>query len=291
MSPARVPSDRTTQIRRVLLGLLVANLAVVGAKFFIGVATRSLAVLGDALHSSVDAINNLLALTVMWIAAHAPDEEHPYGHTKFETLGALGTVVFLSVSGFELIRGSIARLIQGAAPLEMSNQQLAILGSTLIVNIGVTLYENRRGRELASEILLADAAHTRADVFITLAVLTGVVLAREGYGVADPLLGLLVAMTIAWAAWSIIRRSVPVLVDEHALPAERIRETAEEVSGVHSAYQIRSRGAPQQRFAEVTIGVDRNATVEAAHRIADGVEARLRERLQLHEVVVHIEPC
>jgi cation diffusion facilitator family transporter len=291
MSPVRVPRDRTTQIRRVLVGLLVANLAVVGAKSFIGATTHSLAVLGDALHSSVDAINNVLALTVMWIAAHEPDEEHPYGHTKFETLGALGTVVFLSVSGFELIRGSIARLIQGAEPLVMSNQQLAILGSTLVVNTGVALYENRRGRELASEILLADAAHTRADVFITIAVLTSVMLARAGYGVADPLLGLMVAITIAWVAWSIIRRSVPVLVDQHALPAERIRETAEEVSGVHSAYRIRSRGAPHLRFAEVTIGVDGNASVEAAHRIADAVEARLRERLQLHEVVVHIEPC
>ncbi|MBI4503406.1 MAG: cation transporter [Gemmatimonadetes bacterium] len=291
MSPARVPRDRTTQIRRVLFGLLVANLAVVGAKFVIGLSSRSLAVIGDGVHSSVDAINNVLALAVMWVAAREPDEEHPYGHTKFETLGALAIVMFLSISGFELVRGALIRLVQGSPPLAMSQVQFGILGSTLLVNTMVAVYENRRGHQLDSDILLADAAHTRVDVFITIAVLGGVLLARAGYGFADPIMALVVAGMIVWVAWGIVRRSVPVLVDEHALPAVVIRETAEEVTGVHSAYQIRSRGAPHLRFAEVTIAVDRGASVEAAHRIADAVEDALREKLQLHEVVVHIEPC
>jgi cation diffusion facilitator family transporter len=155
----------------------------------------------------------------------------------------------------------------------------------------VAIYEARRGRELASDLLLADAAHTRADVFITLGVLGGVFLTRAGFHYADPILALLVAGVIVWAAWGVIQRAVPVLVDEHALPADRIRDTAQQVSGVHSAYQIRSRGAPHQRFAEVTIAVDGSATVEAAHGIADAVEQRLRDQLQLHEVIVHIEPC
>jgi cation diffusion facilitator family transporter len=291
MSPARGPRDRTTQIRRVLLGLLIANLAVVGAKFVIGATTRSLAVLGDAVHSSVDAVNNVLALTVMFVAAREPDEEHPYGHTKFETLGALAIVMFLSVGCFELVKGSVLRLIRGAEAVPVSNGQLGVLAATLGVNIAVTIYEARRGRELQSDILLADAAHTRADVFITLGVLGGLLLNRAGFPFADSLVALVVAVMLMWAAWSIIRRSVPVLVDEHALPANVIRDAAQQVTGVHSAYQIRSRGAPHQRFAELTISVDGAATVEAAHQIADNVEQRLRDQLQLHEVIVHIEPC
>jgi cation diffusion facilitator family transporter len=291
MSPARAPRDRTTQIKRVLVGLLIANLAVLGAKFIIGATTGSLAVLGDAVHSSVDAVNNVLALGVMWIAAREPDEEHPYGHTKFETLGALAIVIFLSVGGFELAKGSIVRLVQGTIPLTISGTQLAILGSTLVVNTAVAIYETRRGHELHSDILLADAAHTRADVFITIGVIAGLVLTRAGFAFADPLVALVVVVMIVWVAWGIVRRAVPVLVDEHALPANLIRETAEQVNGVRSAYQIRSRGAPHLRFAEVTIAVDGNATVEAGHRIADAVEQRLREQLQLHEVAVHIEPC
>jgi cation diffusion facilitator family transporter len=292
MSPARADArDRTTQIQRVLLGLLVANLAVAGAKFVIGFATQSLAVLSDAVHSSVDTVNNVLALAVIGVAARAPDEDHPYGHTKFETLGALAIVVFLSISGFEVVKGAVSRLSAGAAPLEISNLQLGVLASTLVINSVVALYEGHRGRRLGSDLLIADAAHTRADVLITSSVIAGVMLSRGGFGFADPIVALMVAGAIVWIAFGVVRRSVPVLVDEHAVPADTIRAAAERVAGVHSAYQIRSRGSPHQRFAEVTIAVERTATVEAAHAIADVVETRLRDELQLHVVVVHIEPC
>ena len=291
MSPARVPRDRTTQIKRVLIGLLLANLAVVGAKFVIGTTTGSLAVIGDAVHSSVDAVNNVLALTVMWVAAREADEDHPYGHTKFETLGALAIVVFLSIGGFELVKGAVTRLVHGSEPLAISGPQIGVLVGTLVINSVVAIYESRRGHDLQSDLLLADAAHTRADVFITGGVLAGVGLSRAGFAFADPLVALIVAGVIVWVAWGIIKRSVPVLVDENALPAAIIQETAEQVTGVRSAYQIRSRGAPHHRFAEVTIAVNGGATVEAAHQIADAVENRLREHLQVHEIVVHVEPC
>src|SRR3970040_1254963 len=150
--------DRTARIKRVLLGLLVANVAVVGAKFAIGVSTGSLSVLGDGVHSAVDAMNNVLALAVTHIAAKAPDEDHPYGHTKFETLGALAIVVFLSISGFELVKGAVARLLGGSPPLTISDLQISVLLGTLAVNTAVAWYEARRGVELGSDLLLADAA-------------------------------------------------------------------------------------------------------------------------------------
>jgi cation diffusion facilitator family transporter len=286
-----VARDRSAQIQWVLISLLVANLAVVGAKFFIGLTTGSLAVFGDAVHSSVDAMNNVLALVVIRIATRAPDEDHPYGHTKFETLGALVIVAFLSVSGFELVKGAVTRLARGAETLEISGLQIALLISTLVVNTFVALYESRRGRELNSEILMADAAHTKADVLITIGVLTGVILARAGFGYADPVVALLVAGAIVVIAAGIVSRSVPVLVDQHALPAGQIQRVAESVGGVSSAYDIRSRGSPDRRFAELTIAVDRDATVEATHQIADDVEQKLRQELRFHEIVVHIEPC
>ena len=96
--------DTTSAVRRVLIGLLGANLVVVAAKLYIGVVSGSLAVLGDALHSSVDSLYNVLGLIVIRVAARAPDEDHPYGHGKFETLGALAIVVFLSITCFELVR-------------------------------------------------------------------------------------------------------------------------------------------------------------------------------------------
>ena len=283
--------DGVALVRRVLLALLLANLAVVGVKAVIAVRANSLAILGAALDSAVDALNNGLAMLLVQVAAKEPDEEHPYGHGKFETLGTLAIVGFLSVSCFELVRGAVNHLTSDGHPVIVTDFQLAVLVLTVGVNVLVAWYEQRRGGELGSQLLIADASHTRADVFVTVGVLVGVLLARQGWWWADPVVAIGVAGVILRVAYGIVSRAVPVLVDQRALPPSEIQGTAEEVRGVKSAYRIRSRGAPPLRYAEVTISVDRGANVADAHAIADEVEERLKRNLQLHEVIVHVEPC
>src|SRR6184192_1636027 len=125
-------------VRRVFIGLLVANLAVVGVKLAVGLSSGSLAVLGGAVDSCVDALNNVLALIVVRVAAKEPDEDHPYGHGKFETLGALAIVGFLAITCFELIRGAVNELLQGAHRVDVSNWQLGWLALTLGANVLIT---------------------------------------------------------------------------------------------------------------------------------------------------------
>src|SRR2546430_4328880 len=265
----------SAQVRRVFIGLLVANLAVVGVKVAVGLASGSLAVLGGAVDSCVDALNNVLALIVVRVAAKEPDEDHPWGHGKFGPLGALPIVGFLAITCFELIRGGVNELLQGAPPVGVTDSQLAVLVLTLGVNVLIAWYENRRGRELKSELLVADAAHTRADVLITVGVLAGVLFARQGWWWIDPVVAIAVALVIVLVAYRILVRTVPVLVDQRALPTGEIRQTAETVPGVKSAYGIRSRGPSDLRYAEGTIAVDPQADVAAAHAIADPGEDRL----------------
>src|SRR5438105_2010792 len=292
MSPADNALDRSRAVRRVLAGLLVANLAVLITKATIGTLTGSLAVLGDALHSSVDAAYNVLGLVVVRSAAKEPDEDHPYGHGKFETLGALGIVVFLSVTCFELVRSAMSHLGSGGHAVLVTDTGLALLVATLGTNIAVAWYENRRGHQLSSELLIADAAHTRTDIFITIGVLIGVLLSRRGLTWVDPVVAIVIALLIVRVAYQILSRAVPVLVDERAIPAPTIRQTAQAVEGVKSAYGIRSRGGNAGvRYAEVTIAVDSSANVADAHAIADAVEQRLKKDLELEEVTVHVEPC
>ncbi len=283
--------DRTTAIRRVFLGLLAANVAVVAAKVVIGIRAGSLSVLGDAIHSSVDGLNNVIFIVLTRIAAAAPDEDHPYGHGKFEVVGALGIVMFLSISCFELLKGAIGRLLAGADPPNMTALDIAVLAGTLLINVWVAWYEARRGRALGSPLLLADAAHTRADVVITVGVIGGAALTRAGVHNVDPVIALLVTAAIARVGYEIVRGALPILVDERARTEGDIRDAALRVDGVRSATAIKSRSAAGVVFAELTIGVAGTLAVDRAHGIADAVETRLKSELHLDEVVVHIEPC
>ncbi|HYK11899.1 MAG TPA: cation diffusion facilitator family transporter [Gemmatimonadales bacterium] len=285
------PRARTAAVRRVLVGILAANLVVVVIKVGVGLASGSLGVLGSALDSAIDSANNVLALIVTAVAAKAPDEEHPYGHGKFETLGALALVGFLCVSSFELLRGAVNHLSSGGHPLPVTRGQFGALSATLVVNAAVAWYERRRGRALESEILLADSSHTGADVFITLGVLMALILAQQGLWWADPVIAILVVGVILSIAYRVLVRTVPVLVDERVHPPERIAECARGIQGVCDTYDIRSRGGAHGRYAELTISVDGGATVAQAHQIADQVEARLKQQLDLHGVTVHVEPC
>src|SRR5437660_2910377 len=199
-------------VRRVFIGLLVANLAVVGVKLAVGLSSGSLAVLGGAVDSCVDALNNVLALTVVRVASKAPDEDHPYGHGKFETLGALAIVGFLSVTCFELVRGSVKELLAGPHPVTVTDLHIVVLAVTFGMNVVIAWLENRSGRRLGSELLVADAAHTRADAVVTVGVLVGVMFARQGRWWVDPAIAIAVAFVIVRLAYGIVVRTVPVLV-------------------------------------------------------------------------------
>src|SRR5690242_7229773 len=152
---------RSPAVRRVLAHVLLLNGLVVVVKLGVGVRTGSLTVLGAALESALDTLNNLIGMLLVSIAARAPDEDHPYGHDKFETLGALGIVGFLSISCFELMREGVAALIGGGAVTRASPADVTTITMTLAINAFVVWYERRRGREMGSAFLLADAEHTR----------------------------------------------------------------------------------------------------------------------------------
>jgi cation diffusion facilitator family transporter len=281
---------RHRAVRKVLLLTFGANLAVVSAKGVAGFLAQSLSVLADATHSSVDAWNNVMALALASLAAKAPDEEHPYGHAKFETLGALAIAAFLSITVYELVRSAFIRLL-GRGPLPQGTTfAIGVMLLSAIVNLLITRYETRAAKRLRSDILLADAAHTRTDVYASLAVVIGLGLVRLGYPRADALCTLFVAIVIARAGWRILKTTVPILVDERAAAEDTIAGIARSALGVRDCFHVRSRGRAGDVFAELTITVDRSLNVEEAHHIADDVERRVASALGAREVVVHVEP-
>ena len=289
--PPRIGAIRAPEIRTTLLVILLLNAVVVAAKIVVGVRTGALSVLGAALESTFDMLNNIVGIVLVGIAARGPDEDHPYGHEKFETLGALAIVGFLSISCFELLREGVRYVVAGRAPRAPSVPELSIILATMVINFIVVWYERRRGRQLKSAFLLADAAHTGSDVYVTAAALGSLFLARMGYGFIDPVLAIAVALVIARNGYQIVRGTVPVLVDERAVDAAEIRRILSTIPEITDVRTVRSRAmASGVLFAEVTIGVEASTTVEEAHRIADAVEERLAQELGASEVTVHVEP-
>ncbi len=283
---------RSLAVRRVLRQVLVLNALVVAVKLGIGVHTRALAVLGAAFESGLDLLNNVIGMTLVSIAAMGPDEDHPYGHAKFETLGTIGIVMFLSISCFELLRESVAGLMRARAPHPATPLEVGVMALTLGVNVGIVRFERRRGRSLQSAFLIADAAHTSTDIFVTLLALASLLLTRAGAPRADAVLGIAVALIIAWTGWRILRESVPILVDARGMDAAELRGLAASIPGIIGVRAVRSRStASGQLFVEMTIVVAGSLSVHEAHTLADAVELEVERVAGSAEVVVHVEPA
>jgi cation diffusion facilitator family transporter len=284
-----LPAARPDAVRKVLALVLLLNLVVVAIKVIVGVRTEALSVLGAALESSLDLFNNVVGMILVSVAARAPDETHPYGHAKFETLGALAIVTFLSISCFELLREGIVQ--RAHSPQSPTMLEVALVGFTLVVNALIVVYERRRGRELASSFLIADAAHTNSDLYVTLLAIASLGLTKLGFGALDPLLALVVALIIARNGYQILRETVPILVDERGLDSADVRRLVERIPRIAEVRSVRSRAGPSGVvFAEVTVGVAGSTSVAEAHDIADEVENRIADALGASEVVVHVEP-
>jgi len=286
-----VQGDHRGRVRRVLLITLVLNVFVFLLKLGVGLMTGSLSLFADALHSVTDSANNVLGLVASHFSSPQPDREHPYGHQKFEAVGALGVAAFLGIACFEILQGAIARLINGAEPLNISAPELWILLLVLGCNIFVAFYERSVGRKIGSPILLADARHTMSDIWVTICVLLGLIgVWAFDFQWLDVFLSFPVALLVFWSGWEVLRENLPWLVDEMAIAPEALHRRVMQVPGVLNCHSIASRGIPgRQIFIEMHLVVDAQ-DVETAHQITEAVEARLEREFGPARTVIHVEP-
>jgi cation diffusion facilitator family transporter len=278
-------------VRRVLLVVLVLNGVVLVTKNVVAIRTGALAVLGAALESGLDVLGSLLGILLVTVARRAPDDDHPYGHAKFETLGTLGIVGFLSISCFELLREGGMALARGESPHHIDVADIVVMTATFAVNGFMVWYERRKGRQLSSAYLIADAAHTGGDLLVTVLAIVSLGLSSVGLGRVDGALGIAVALVIGWSGFQILRQSVPVLVDARAVDAASLTKVVQGVELVREVRGVRSRStATGELFADVTIGVDGSLSVERAHELADAVERAIERAFGPSIVTVHVEP-
>lgn len=284
-------SERMQAIKRILWIILFLNLGVAAAKYLYGTVSGSAAMQADGIHSVFDSAGNVIGLIGIALASRPADENHPYGHAKFETYASLAIGILLLLAAFEVGSSAIAKLVSQNFTAEVTPISFVVMIATLCVNLGVTFYERNQGKKLRSEVLAADASHTLSDALVSVGVIIGLVFVALGFPVADPIVALIVTFAILATAWDVFKHALATLSDHARIPEDELEAFVSSVSGVKEAHRIRTRGTEGEVYVDLHICVDEDMTVRAAHDLSEQVEDAIKLRYpQVIEVLVHIEP-
>ena len=276
-------------------GLSVAsNITLIVLKLVAGAITGSVAIVTEAVHSSIDLLASVLAFFSVRKAEEPPDPSHPYGHEKVENLTAALEGVLIMVGAGIIIYESVRRLVHPTS-VDTLGLGIGVVALSAVVNLVVSAYLYGQARATGSAALEGDAAHLRTDAFTSIGVLVGLTIVQiTGARRFDPITALLVAAAILWSGVRIISRSSRVLVNE-ALPATElaaVRETIEayaapEVSGFH---KLRARRAGNRRHIDLHVQFREGTTLERAHQVSHELQGAIGARLGDADVLIHLEP-
>ena len=290
MGSDHIIKNTSVEVRKVLIITLILNSFVAFAKVFYGHMTSSVAMMSDGFHSFFDGISNVVGLVGTWIASHPPDENHPYGHGKYETLFTIIIAVMIFTSCFQILKKVYLYFIEGYKTSVTSISFIVIL-VTMGVNIFVTLYESRKGKKLGSSFLIADAKHTKSDILASIAVLISLFFAKMGYYLADPIVGIIITFFIARIGYEILRDASDTLVDTICIDTSAIKFVVNSIEGVQGCHDIRTRGSVNSTYVDLHVLVRSDLPIETAHEIADNIEKGIKKEFpSVVDIVVHIEP-
>ena len=275
-------------IQRVLVIAFFLNLLAAIPKLTVGMATGALSLFADGLDTLFDGLSNIVGLIAVRVSSRPPDEDHPYGHRKFETVAAMLIAATLFIAAWELGSGAIRRLLE-PEPVTVNQWSLLALFFGATVQGATGWWELRRGNQLGSEVLRADARHTLASLGVSASVLLGLLLTWMGYAWADSVAAFIVAAFIVKVGVDTVSENIPALVDCAPLSEETIAAVVARVDGVDSYHRIRSRGPADNIAVDLHMRVAPDLSMQDGNAIADEVRRRLLELPGVNDVTVHAE--
>ncbi len=280
--------------RRTAALSVASNSVLIVVKVIAGTITGSVALLTEAVHSSIDLVASMVAFFSVRKAGEPADESHRYGHERFENLAAAIEGVLILVGSAVIAFEAIRRLL-GHGRVHTLGLGIAVVAGSIIVNLVVSARISRTARSTDSAALQGDATHLRADAMTSAGVLVALALIKlTGAQWLDPVVALLVATMILVTGVRLLTRSSRVLVDE-ALPPEEvaaIRETIEQFAsaGVVGYHELRTRRAGSRRYIDMHVQFRRGTSLEEAHYTAHRLQAEIAGRLHGADVLIHLEP-
>jgi cation diffusion facilitator family transporter len=278
--------------RRTALASVAAATVLLALKLATGLASGSLGLVSEALHSGTDLVAAALTFFAIGVAGRPADRGHPYGHGKAEHLAALAEASVLALVSVLVAAFAVARLA-GAAEHDVDTAWwvFAVVALVIAIDVSRTLASYRTARRYGSEALRSNALHFGSDLAGTVAVLAGLVAAAYGVPEGDSIAALFVAALVLLAAARLISRNVDVLMDRAPADAEAAARRA--IAGVTPSVELsrlRLRQAANRHFVDIVIAVPPGAAVGQGHAVADRVEEAVERALPESDVVVHVEP-
>jgi cation diffusion facilitator family transporter len=274
---------------------IVSNSLLILMKIVAGAVTGSIAIITEAVHSSIDLLASIVAYFSVRKADEPADDRHLYGHAKAENLAAALEGALILVGAGVIVFEAVRRLVTGSDAVENVGFGIAVVGVSAAVNVGVSTWLFRQARLHDSPALEGDAAHLRADALTSAAVIAGLVLIEiTGVVELDSIVALIVASAIVFAGVRILTRSSRMLMDE-AIPPEEldaVREVIESQRGGELAgyHKLRARRAGSARYIDVHLQFAPGTTLERAHAVAHDLQEQVEARIRNADVLVHIEP-
>jgi cation diffusion facilitator family transporter len=272
--------------------VLLLNLAVAVAKIVFGYASGAISILSDGFHSLTDTASNVVGLIGIRAARQPPDEDHPYGHRKYETVAAAAVTVFLLLVVVEVLRNAFNQLSgRSTAPPSITAASFVVMLMTIGINMLVVAYESRQAERLASEVLFADAMQTRGDVWTSLTVIAALIGVRLGLPILDPIAALVVAGFIGHAGYQVAKATTRILSDQIVIAESDIEQVVMSVPGVLGCHHIRTRGSADHVFLDLHVWLPADMPLIHAHDLSHVVKDRLMTRYpQIADAIIHIEP-
>jgi cation diffusion facilitator family transporter len=264
------------------------NLGMIICKLIVGSLTGSAAIIADALHSFTDLINNFVAFLAIRMTQKPADDDHQYGHQKFEQLAVFFLATLLCVVAIEVVISALSRSGEVVAQNKVG---LIVLVMATIVNVLLSMWQQKWAIRLESELLRADASHTFSDALTSIVAIAGWQLAASGLFWVDTVFACIVAIFIGVLAYRLFSRAIPILSDSNNFNNTKVKQSIENLPQVILVRQLRVRSINNQHFADLTVALDSRLSLLESHKIADKIEILLNQKFDINDVTVHIEPA
>ncbi len=270
---------------------ILCNLLLFGGKLLVGLLSGAVSIVADAMNNLSDAASSIVTLVGFKLAERPADEDHPYGHARYEYLSGLAVAALILLIGFELAKTSVEKIFSPSA-VSVAIPTVVVLAGSILVKLWLSFFNRRLGKHIHSQALLATAVDSRNDVVATSAVLLAGIVEAVTHWQLDGYIGLLVALFIMYSGVTMAKETISPLLGESASPELRrlivdVISSDHRVLGYHDL-MVHDYG-PGQRFASLHVEMDQGEDPLLCHEIIDNLERRCLQQHQVH-LVIHYDP-